>query len=90
MTKGAGLPARDLNFFRITPETTTAETAPTTTLPVPEIEQSTHSEKFRDENGRVVYTVDVVVPHLWRNVALGIYYLVVALKHTHTQRNRGN
>ncbi|MBQ3006567.1 MAG: hypothetical protein IJD78_03300 [Clostridia bacterium] len=47
-----------------TSETTTAETAPTTTLPVPEIEQSTHSEKFRDENGRIVYTVDVVVPHL--------------------------
>ena len=47
-----------------TAETTVPETAPTTTLPVPEIGQSTHSEKFKDENGRVVYTVDVVVPHL--------------------------
>lgn len=40
------------------------EAAPTTTLPVPEIDESTYSEKFKDENGRVVYTVDVIVPHL--------------------------
>lgn len=40
------------------------ETSVTTTLPVPVIEQSTHSEKFTDANGRVVYTVDVIVPHL--------------------------
>lgn len=43
------------------PQTVAVET---TTLTVPVIESSTHSKQFKDENGRVVYTVDVIVPQL--------------------------
>lgn len=44
--------------------TETTAAIETTTLPVPVIESSTHKKEFKDENGRTVYTVDVVVPHL--------------------------
>lgn len=49
----------DITETRVSETTTEA-----TTLPIPAVEKSTHSEKFTDATGRVVYTVDVVVPHL--------------------------
>ncbi len=36
----------------------------TTTYAVPVIEESTHSKEFKDESGRVVFTVDVVIPKI--------------------------
>lgn len=45
-------------------DTTETSTAVTTTLPVPVIDSSTHSKEFKDDSGKVVYTVEVVVPHL--------------------------
>lgn len=36
----------------------------TTTYAVPVIEDSTYSKEFRDENGRVVFTVDATVPQI--------------------------
>lgn len=43
---------------------TSEATSEATTLPAPVIKSSEHSKKFKDENGRVVYTVDVVVPKI--------------------------
>lgn len=36
----------------------------TTTYAVPVIEESTYSKEFKDESGRVVFTVDVTVPQI--------------------------
>jgi hypothetical protein len=36
----------------------------TTTYAVPVIEESTHSKEFKDKSGRVVFTVDVVIPKI--------------------------
>lgn len=36
----------------------------TTTYAVPVIEEKKHSKEFKDENGRVVFTVDVTVPQI--------------------------
>ncbi len=40
---------------------------PTTTLIPPKIEMVEHSEEFKDENGRVVYTVNVSIPQITDN-----------------------
>lgn len=38
-----------------------------TTVPAPVIEESTHSKEFKDENGRVVFTVNVTLPQIKDN-----------------------
>ena len=39
----------------------------TTAVPPPVIEESKHSKEFRDESGRVVFTVDVTLPQITDN-----------------------
>lgn len=46
------------------PDSTETVTDVTTTLPAPVIDSAEHSKEFRDENGRVVYTVDVIIPQI--------------------------
>ncbi|MBQ2842544.1 MAG: hypothetical protein IJE72_05865 [Clostridia bacterium] len=46
------------------PDSTETSAEVTTTLPAPVIASSEHSKEFKDENGRVVYTVDVVIPQI--------------------------
>lgn len=52
-----------LNTVEITYESETT----TTTLPPPDVKKSKHHKKFKDEKGRVVFTVDVVLPELSQN-----------------------
>lgn len=41
--------------------------AVTTTAPAPKLKETKQSKKFKDENGRVVFTVDVVLPEISKN-----------------------
>lgn len=47
--------------------TTDAGETTTTTAPPPKVKETKHSAKFKDKNGRVVYTVDVVIPQISKN-----------------------
>ncbi len=46
---------------------TESTTIVTTTLPAPIVSESKHHKDFTDENGRIVYTVDVVLPEISEN-----------------------
>ncbi len=50
-----------------TPSAEPTETTAETTLPPPVIDKIQHSKEFKDENGRVVFTVEVVLPEVIEN-----------------------
>ena len=54
------------NINELYKETTTVP--PTTTAAPPVVKEKKHTKEFKDENGRTVYVVDVVLPEISENI----------------------